>query len=91
MVDKISGKSELELWRTGVPLRDAPATFGMTAAIPKIIRNARRDARETAELGKRNAREAGLDWDAGYDALGKLLSYTSESSSVSTARMERLV
>jgi hypothetical protein len=91
MVDKISGIADFELWRLGVPLRDAPATFGMTAAIPKIIREARRDARETAELGKRKAREAGLDWDASYDALGKLLSYTSESSGVSTARMQRLV
>jgi len=64
MAHKISRKVELELWRVGVPLRDAPAAFGMTAAIPKIIRDARRDARKTTELGKRNAREAGLDWDA---------------------------
>lgn len=91
MADKISENSVSEIWKRGVPLRDAPGAFGVTAAMPKLVREARRDARALSELGKRNARKAGLDWDAGYDAFGSILSYTKESSSVGIAKMARLL
>ena len=81
----------MEIWKLGVPIRDAPGVFGETAAISKIIRKARKDARTSIELGKRGARKAGLDWDAGFETFEPILSYTKESSQVSIARMDRLL
>lgn len=91
MDDKITENSALEIWKLGVPLRDALDVFGASRAGPKIRREARKDASASAAMLKASVQKAGLDWDAAYDGIESGLASFNEWSRSEIAKMDRLL
>lgn len=90
MADKISEKSALEVWKLGVPLRNAPDVFGATRNNSKIKRKARQDASETAAMLKSSVQNTGKGWNAAYGVIESSLASLNEWSGTSIARTDRL-
>ncbi len=90
MVDKISEKSALEIWKLGVSLRDAPDVFGAVRSNSKLKRKARQDASETAAMLKSSVQKAGGEWDPVYDGIESSLASLNEWTGTSIAKVDRL-
>lgn len=90
MADKISENSVSEIWKRGVPLRDAPDVFGAVRNNSKLKRKARQDASETAAMLKSSVQKAGGEWDSVYDGIESSLASLNEWTGSSIAKVDRL-
>lgn len=90
MADKISEKSALEIWKLGVPLRNAPDVFGTVRNNSKLKRKAGQDASETAAMLKSSVQRAGAEWNPVYDGIESSLASLNEWTASSIAKVDRL-